>query len=229
MGITTKPAAAKILQTLDELSGTDGIATWPAAAAAGNNVSIAEVLRYIEDILVGTAGVVAFPSSAIPANAVSLAEVLREMYDQSPKGFSNTAVALTGGNVTDVFTIVGGPILLLGLWAFVTTAVSADACVINFQANPTEGASNTDISEGTAGLDIVSAAIGDILALNGDSQDIMVKYANGTDLAMMALNNGGIFVPVGGIDMILSNSAPTTGIADIFIRYLPLARGVTVT
>ena len=57
----------------------------------------------------------------------------------------------------------------------------------------------------------------------------MKKAANGTDLPMMENQNGGIYVPVGGIDLKLSTSDPTTGAATIWIRYKPLARGVTVT
>jgi hypothetical protein len=37
-----------------ELSGSTGIATYPAAAAAANNVSIAEVLRYVQDMVATT-------------------------------------------------------------------------------------------------------------------------------------------------------------------------------
>lgn len=70
----------------DELSGTAGIVTYPAAAAAANGVSIAEVLRYIEDLLQGSAGVVTFPSGAAAANGVSLAEVLRYIQDQIING-----------------------------------------------------------------------------------------------------------------------------------------------
>lgn len=48
MGITLgKQATVSVIA--GELSGAAGIATFPAAAAAANNVSIAEVLRYISE------------------------------------------------------------------------------------------------------------------------------------------------------------------------------------
>lgn len=145
------------------------------------------------------------------------------------QAFKKASVALTGGDIEDVLTVSGGPILVTGLWVEITTAVSANACLIHFESDPTNGASNTDISEGTAAPDLASAALGDVFALNGDSQDVMVKYANGTDLPQMANNNGGIFVPAGGIDLKLSTSDPTTGAATIYLQFYPLAPSSNVT
>ena len=45
--------AADVDTLEDQLSGTAGIAVYPAAATAGNGVSIAEVLRYVEQTLLG--------------------------------------------------------------------------------------------------------------------------------------------------------------------------------
>ncbi len=139
-----------------------------------------------------------------------------------------TAVALTGGDIADTFTISGGPALCFGIWVETTAAVSANACLIHFESDPTNGASNTDIAEGTAAPDIQSAAVGDWFYLNGDSQDVMVKAANGTDLPQMANNNGGILIPEGGVDLKLSTSDPTTGTANIYFLYEPVD-GSTVT
>jgi len=135
----------------------------------------------------------------------------------------NTAVALTGGDVVDVFTVAGGPILLDVLVMEITTAVSANACLIHFESDPTLG-SSTHISEGTAAPDIASAAQGDFFYVVGGSQVVMVKAATGTDLPE-GLDNNPIIVPVGGIDLKLSTSTPSTGIATIFLRYRPLVPG----
>lgn len=139
-----------------------------------------------------------------------------------PQATKKESVALTGGDVADLFTIAGGPILLYQLYVEITAAVSANAALIHFESDPTVGASNTDICEGTGAPDIQSAALGDIFHLNGDSQDVMIKAANGTDLPMMSNNNGGILVPVGGIDMKLSTSDPTTGTATVRLFWYPL-------
>jgi hypothetical protein len=136
---------------------------------------------------------------------------------------------LTGGDVQDVFVVSGHPILCLGLFVEITTAVSANASLIHFESDPTVGASNTDISEGTAAPDIASAAVGTVFHINGDSQDVMKAAVNGTDLPMMENQNGGIYIPVGGIDLKLSTSDPTTGIATLRIVYTPLGPKSMVT
>lgn len=218
------------MANIEELiAGPSGPASWPSAAAPSSGVSVCGVLSSLHDGQQGAAGIATYPSAAAPANAVSMAEVLREIYDQGERAISNTAVALTGGTVVDVFTIAGGPIMILGLWVEITTVVSGDACVINFLSDPTVGASTTDISEGTAGADLNALAVGSVVYLNGDSQDVMVNAVHGTNLPHMALNNMGIYCPVGGIDMVLANSDPSTGIATLWLRYKPLGRGVIVT
>lgn len=97
--IPATPADTTTADTvLGALFGTGGIATWPAAAAYANAVSIAEVLAYIQDgtrrgtgttlaanesladVLYAANGIVTFPAAAIPANGVSMAEVLRQIY-----------------------------------------------------------------------------------------------------------------------------------------------------
>lgn len=57
------------------------LGTWPAAAAPANGVSVAAVLKWINDALQGANGVVTFPAAAAPANGVSVAEVIRAIYE----------------------------------------------------------------------------------------------------------------------------------------------------
>jgi hypothetical protein len=52
---TTDTVVAYLKQLINTLEGAPGMPTWPAAAAPGNNVSIAEALRYLYD-QVGVAG-----------------------------------------------------------------------------------------------------------------------------------------------------------------------------
>lgn len=193
----------------------------------GRVIEMGTDINAIRDVLDGSAGIASFPASAIPANGISMAEVLREIYDQQEKGISVTGVALTGGDVTDVFTITGGHILIVALVVEITAAVSANAALLSFESDPTVGASNTDLTEGTAAPDLASAAIGDHFYAVGSSAVVMVKAANGTDLPE-GLDNNPTVCPAGGIDMILSTSDPTTGIATIHMRYKPLVRGVVV-
>lgn len=82
------------LDTDFKAAGDLALATFPAAAAPGDGVSMAAVLRWINDALQGANGVVTFPAAAAPANGVSLAEVLRALYN------NNAPVVSTG--VTDI-------------------------------------------------------------------------------------------------------------------------------
>lgn len=105
----------------DELSGTAGIVTFPTGAAAANAVSLAEVLRYVQDqvingtgtvldtntslygVLAGATGIPTFPTGAAAANSVSMAEVLRYIQDQVING---TGTALEANS--SLFGVLAG-------------------------------------------------------------------------------------------------------------------------
>lgn len=71
--------------------GDVAIATFPAAAAPGNGVSMAAALRWVNDALQGANGVVTYPAAAAPANGVSLAEVASALYEYNrPKTIAGT-------------------------------------------------------------------------------------------------------------------------------------------
>ncbi len=91
------------------LVGSGGVSAWPTAATYGNNVSIAEVLGYIQDgvrrttgtslpagnslydNLAGANGVATFPAAAAPANGVSMAAALAAVYyETTGAGSMNT-------------------------------------------------------------------------------------------------------------------------------------------
>jgi len=52
--VPLQPVDPVVVDIEDALYGADGIPTFPAAAAAANGVSIAEVLRYIQETQIGT-------------------------------------------------------------------------------------------------------------------------------------------------------------------------------
>ena len=142
---------------------------------------------------------------------------------------NNTQVAtaslvLTGGTVADVFTVAGGPVLLLGLFTHITTAVSNNACNMQWESDPTSGASNTDLC---GDLAIAQAAIGDVFYITGASADAQVKAANATAVALSC--TAPVFLLPGGVDAVLQNSDPTTGAATVYLVYKPLVSGATVT
>lgn len=143
------------------------------------------------------------------------------------KGFVTQELSLIAGDISQVFWVENGPILLHFYALQITEAVSANASLIHLEAVPTLG-SATDISEGTAAPDIQSAAIGDWFAMNGDSQDVMKKHATGTDLPMIENHNGGIIVPPGDVTLKLSTSDPTTGKGKLYVLYTPFTADVFV-
>ncbi|MFW9927780.1 MAG: hypothetical protein ACFFD1_00125 [Candidatus Thorarchaeota archaeon] len=171
-----------------------------------------------------------FSSSSVVENADgSVLERLEYIQAGIPRSVENSSVDLTSGDVVDVFTVSGGPVLVHMLAVEITSAVSANASLLHFEADPTTGASNTPISKSACAPDIASAAAGDWFAVAGGSTVDMVKYANGTALPpVVSSAASGIVVPIGGIDLKLSTSDPTTGVGNVYIVYTPMAPGAKV-
>lgn len=224
----------------DALYGANGIATFPSGAAAANNVSMAEVLRYIQDqvingtgtaldantslygVLAGATGIPTFPASALPANGVSIAEVLREKYDQQEKAVTNTTAALVNG--TTIFTIAGGPIEILSLVARCVTGNDATASTLQWSADPTDGAAATFSA---ASVSLANALAGATVVLQGTTlATAPIVNTSGVGLGQQVTN--GIIVGAGIITTTVGVGS-TTGTWQHHLRYRPLARGVTVT
>jgi hypothetical protein len=136
-----------------------------------------------------------------------------------------TSVALDGGTVADIFTISGGPVLVLALIGECTEAVSANACNAKLVADPTTGA-DTDMC---AVLDIQSLGLGSFLTIDGTIANAMVKAVPGTALPLGIGMDIPLILPVGTVDLNLANSNPTSGIATFYLRYKPLKAGALVT
>lgn len=224
----------------DALYGATGIASFPAAAAAANNVSLAEVLRYVSDniingtgtaldtntslygVLAGATGIPTFPAAALPANNVSIAEVLREAYDQSDKAVTNTTATLV--NATTLFTIAGGPIEILSLVARCVTTNDGTASTLQWSADPTDGVA---VTFSAASASLASVAAGGMVTLQGTTlATAPLVSASGCNIAQQVTN--GIVVGAGIITSVVGVGS-TTGTWQHHLRYRPLARGVTVT
>lgn len=130
---------------------------------------------------------------------------------------------MTGGSISGLFNITGGPILLTACFGLITETVSNNACNTKLVMNPTTGA-DTDLC---AVLDIAQDVVGGFWFITGLASDAMVNAVPGTTLARgMAAANGQalhpVICPVGAIDLSLANSNPTTGKATWHLRYKPL-------
>ena len=240
---TTASLMAYIKAILDQLSGTAGLTTFPAEALAANAVSLAEVLRWIQngvrsgtgtalatneslvDVLYAANGIAVFPAAQLPANNVSIAEVLREAYDQQEKAVVNTTAALVNG--TTIFTIAGGPIEILSLVARCVTGNDGTASTLQWSADPTDGAA---VTFSGASASLANALAGAMAILQGTALSTAPTVnASGVGLSMSgATPTGGIIVGAGIITTVMGVGS-TTGTWQHHLRYRPLSRGVTVT
>lgn len=172
-----------------EVSGAAGLVSFPTGAAAGNGVSLAEVLRYTQELLdtvqaqlSGAAGIASFPAAAAAANAVSLAEVIRYIQDNTTAVAPGTFVPGLGYRVTktedvntatsdDLFDVVGK--VRITLWTLeVTNAIGAGVTDYILRIK-------TDNTAITASTDISSAAIGVIMNVTGDAADTLETAGEG--------------------------------------------------
>lgn len=141
--------------------------------------------------------------------------------DQTEFGLlKSTAVTLVNG--ATAFTIAGGPISILQLGCVCVSANDATASTLQYSADGTDGAATT-ITNASASL--ANAAAGTIVAaVPGTLATAAAVYANGVGIGATVP----IIVPAGVITIVVGTGS-TTGTWKHFIRYRPMASGVTVT
>lgn len=232
MGYLDPDRATAISAITDPLSGAPGITTWPAAAAPGNGVSLAEAIRIIYDAQQGAAGIATYPAAAAPANAVSIAEVLRAIFDrQLGDGTDAAANSLLGkrvnratadvitGSAVPIYTVGTGRVLLTGLIGKVTTIIGAGASLAKFQFNPTTG-TTVDMC---ANLDIDADEAGTLYSIDGTPATAMLTSQSG---AVRNMQNAGIILDVGQIEFL--GGTDRTGSISFQAWYVPLDDGATI-
>lgn len=136
-----------------------------------------------------------------------------------------TGVALDGGTIADWLTVSGGPCEIKSFLFHLTEAVSAHACDMKLVSDPTVGTGG-DIC---AAFDINAATIATAIDLGGGSGDALVAYVDTTALAETGVSSNGIVVFPGFIDLNLANNNPTSGIASVYIRYVPRVTGARIS
>lgn len=144
-----------------------------------------------------------------------------DIYDDvGPKAIIQTAATMVNGNTA--FTVAGGPIMIIQIGALCITANDVTASTLQYSADGTNGAATTITG---ASATLASAAAGTIVAaVPGTLATAPSIYANGVGIA----GTVGIIVPAGIITMVIGVGS-TTGTWQQFMRYQPLATGVTVT
>ena len=196
-------AVSADLATLQaEVSGAAGLVTFPAGAAAANAVSLAEVLRYLQEnvilgagtvlptgaslwgALAGASGIPTYPAAAAPANDVSLAEVLRDAWDALRNG--------TGGSEPGANKSVVDAIGFDGV-----AAVAASAGMLRVAAGSTFIMKKTLTSSAVlaAGVDVTAiSTVGDILIEDFILQTDGTGLATGTNFTLETNNAKGLAV-----------------------------------
>lgn len=125
-----------------------------------------------------------------------------------------------------VFTIVGGPIVILELVSECITANDTTASTMKWVADGTLG-SATDVSAATATL--ASAAAGTFIVTQMLSTGTAgAIYANGVGITRAATTANHIIIPAGILSYTIAVGS-TTGTWKHYLRYRPLAGNVFVS
>lgn len=163
-------------------------------------------------------------TSLVVANAAgSLLERNQFLQDQIDKSVA-TATAATMVTATTIFTVAGGPIKILELISLCVTANDATASTLQWSADGTVGAA-TVFTGATASL--ASAIAGTMAVCNFTATSTAPDLIT-AGVGLAAVVTRGIIVPAGIITTTIGVGS-TTGTWKHYLRYRPLATGITVT
>lgn len=139
-----------------------------------------------------------------------------------------TVAAVMPQATTTIFTVVGGAIRILGLRSICVTVNNANAATQQWSFDGTLGAATT-ISVASASL--ASLVAGDMTVLDMTALSTAVRIiATGTSGGLSAAaSHIGIDLNGPGVIQNIIGTAATTGTWNHFLRYEPLASGVSVT
>lgn len=235
-------AADDMTAITNALYGTAGIASWAAAAAPGNNVSIAEALRYQVETgtLVPSADAVTNTSSrdvvgnktdAAAAGDVSTTESLMAYAKQSvmdnfalPRCVEKADGAVLSG-ADDLFTITGGPIKVLEITGIVTTAIGAGTTNAKLQITTTEPAATVDMNAGAVDIDADAAGTSyQTINTTGVFTPVTAGYVK--EANSFATLPTTFLCPIGTIKF--TSDAARSGNIKWYLRYVPLSQNSRV-
>lgn len=138
-----------------------------------------------------------------------------------------TTAAVMPLATTTIFTVAGGPIWLVSLVSICVTTNNANAATQQWSFDGTLGSATT-ISAASASL--ASLVAGDMTVLDQTGLATAVRIiATGTSGGLgPASASVGLYLNGPGVIQNIVGTAATTGTWNHYIRYRPLARGVTV-
>ncbi len=146
-------------------------------------------------------------------------------YDLAEKSVvTSTAAVMVNG--TTIFTITGGPIVILELLSVCVTANNGTATTLQWSADGTDGAATTFTG---ASASLASAAAGTIIATQFTATTTApVLYTAGVGISRPTSTAHGMIVPAGIITQVVGVGS-TTGTWRQYMRYRPMGRGTQVT
>jgi len=156
----------------------------------------------------------------VPGTTKSLAAYTKGTADLQERVAAKAAAVMV--NADTLFTVAGGSILVEGLVSECVTGNDTTASTLQYSATPTVGAATT-ISGATTTL--ASVAAGYTISLLGTAlASVPSLSVGGPNLGMTAP----LVVPAGTITIVIAVGS-TTGTWKHYLRYRPLAVGVTVS
>jgi len=126
-----------------------------------------------------------------------------------------------------LFTVAGGPVKIIEIIGYVATEIEGKSCLINYTANPTDPATDTQIATTGTALEINADAIGTLYTWDGVLANNLTATDNGVALGTAAYS--GVIIPAGAIELKAVVSTSATGAIEFYVRYIPLVSGATVT
>lgn len=212
VGNKTDAAVTTVGTTKSILAYIKGAIQWLTVAGADSaaNASSADVIGNKTDA-----------SVYVPGATTSQTAYLKGHSDLQERVALKAAATITNGQT--LFTVAGGPVEVMGLVSICVTGNDGTASTLQYSATPTSGSAQT-ISGASASL--ASALAGASVTLAGTAlATAALLNANGPNLIA---NPGTVMVPAGTITAVVGVGS-TTGTWRHYIRYKPLAAGVTVS
>jgi hypothetical protein len=142
------------------------------------------------------------------------------------QSISKAITTIANGN-NDLFVVAGGPIKVLEIVAYVDTEIGAESVLINYNINPTAPAADTAFATDGTALEINADAVGTVYTWDGVIDNDLTATTNGVALGLAAYS--GLVVPAGSIELTAAHDGTADGAITVYMRYVPLASGVTVT
>jgi hypothetical protein len=142
---------------------------------------------------------------------------------------STSQLLVTG---TTIFTITGGPIIIWDIISYCTVVIEATAFTLQWSVdgNVTSGQTATTISAASASLSAFAA--GGLIYNNFTTINTAPVITATTGVGLRgptAATGGGIYAPTGIVTTVIANGPSATGKLQHYMRWSPMAPGVSVT